>query len=124
MKMRNHFIPADRATLGIIRWAKPFTAIMKGLISPKGISRAAARGCELATDLLNADFVRMFLIVQELHQTDRPFYKPRNYGTAFWPGTTLAHWLRTTFSKLGVFGGSLVGSSKLASKAQLRLGGS
>ena len=97
---------------------------MNWLISLNGIRRAAARGGELAANPLNAEFVRMFLIVHELQPDRRTFHGLRNYGTAFWPATTLAHWLRTTFSKLGVFGGSLVGSFRLRSNAQLRLGGS
>ena len=43
---------------------------MNWLISLNGIRRAAARGCELAANPLNADFVPMFLIVHEL-QPDR-----------------------------------------------------
>ena len=51
----------------------------------------------------------------KFNRTGELFRRLRNYGATFWPGATVAHWPRITCSKLGVFGGSLVGSSKLAS---------
>jgi len=51
----------------------------------------------------------------ELRRTDEPFRRLRDYNAVFWPAGTVAHRPRITLSKLGVFGGSFIGSSKLAS---------
>jgi hypothetical protein len=90
-RIRDDFIQAAQATPGIIRWAKPFAAILNRFISPNGISRAAACDRKLAANPSNADFDPIFLIMREVQLDRRTFRWLWNYGATFWPGGTVAH---------------------------------
>jgi hypothetical protein len=59
----------------------------------------------------------------KFNSTGELFHWLRNQGATVWPAGKVAHWLRFVTKKLGVNGGSLVGSRKFKSNDQLRFGG-
>ena len=70
---QGRFHPGRPGQPEIIRWAKPFAAILNWLISPNGISRAAACDRKPAANPSNADFGPIFLIMHEVQPDRRTF---------------------------------------------------
>jgi len=117
-RIRDDFIQDARATPEIFRWAKPFAAILT-VISPNGISRAAACDRKLAANPSNADFDPFFLLCVRVQLDRRTF---RCYGITA-PhfglevrGPLIADHLQQTRRLRG----TLVGSLKLAYKPSWR----
>src|SRR5208283_5220775 len=74
-KVRDDFIQDARAMPEIVRWTKPFAAILNWFINPNGMRRAAACDRKPAANPTNADFGLIFLKVTE-DQRDRRTIPP------------------------------------------------